>query len=414
MDSPLRRPGVRPYIAGRLASSLGRSMLATALGWQLYERTGSALALGMIGLVQVVPVVGFALRAGSAADRGSRRRIGGIWNGVNALVALGLAGLSHAHGPIWAFYALLFVNGVATAFASPATSSLLPALVPPLELPRVNAWTSTVFQLAGTAGPALAGFAIAWTGDATVVYAAQAVFAAVFAAIVWRLPVSDVPAVTTAERPRDRWHGVHFVFRVQVLLGAITLDLFAVLLGGVTALLPIYAKDLLHVGPVGLGWLQAASSIGAFSMAFLQTRIGPWQRSGFVLLTSVAGFGAATIGFALSRSFALSLFLLFLTGVFDSMSVVIRRTLEQVVTPDHLRGRVSAVHWVFIGLSNELGELESGVAAWLIGPVAAAALGGAGTLIVVALAAWRWPELRRLRRLGDLRERTDVADALTG
>lgn len=402
---------MRPYIAGRLASSLGRSMLATALGWELYERTHSALALGMIGLVQVVPVVGLALHAGSAADRGSRRKLGGAWNALNSMVALALAALSFSHGPIWAFYALLFVNGIATAYASPATSSILPALVPALDLPRVNAWSSTVFQLAGTAGPAFAGFLIGAKG-AAVVYLAQGIASGVFAAIVWRLPVSDAPAVTTKENPADRWAGVSFVFRVQVLLGAITLDLFAVLLGGVTALLPIYAKDLLKVGPEGLGWLQAAPSIGAFAMALAQTRLGGWQRAGHVLLFSVGGFGVATIGFAFSRSFWLSLFLLFLTGVFDSMSVVIRRTLEQVVTPDRLRGRVSAIHWVFIGLSNELGELESGVAAWLLGPVGAAALGGCGTVAVVLLAAWRWPELRTLRRLGDLSSREDVARSI--
>ena len=387
-------------------------MLATALGWELYERTHSALALGMIGLVQVIPVVGLALRAGSAADRGSRRKLGGAWNALNAVVALALAALSWSHGPVWAFYALLFVNGIATAFASPATSSILPALVPALELPRVNAWSSTVFQLAGTAGPAFAGFLIGATHGAWTVYFAQGFASAIFAAIVWGLPVSDAPAVTTKEAPADRWAGVSFVFRVQVLLGAITLDLFAVLLGGVTALLPIYAKDLLEVGPEGLGWLQAAPAIGAFAMAFAQTRLGAWHRAGHVLLFSVGGFGVATIGFAFSRSFWLSLFLLFLTGVFDSMSVVIRRTLEQVVTPDRLRGRVSAIHWVFIGLSNELGELESGVAAWLVGPVGAAALGGCGTVAVVLLAAWKWPELRTLRRLGDLRSREDVAQSI--
>jgi hypothetical protein len=197
--------------------------------------------------------------------------------------------------------------------------------------------------------------------------------------------------------------GLRFVFATDLLLSAITLDLFAVLLGGATALLPVFARDVLHVGARGLGWLRAAPSLGALSMAVVTTQLPPWRHAGRALLFAVAGFGVATLGFGLSRSFALSMIFLAATGLFDNVSVVIRLTLEQVVTPDRLRGRVSSVHYVFIGLSNEMGEFESGATAALLGPLGSVVLGGVGTLAVVALVAWRWPALRKLGALADLR-----------
>ncbi len=388
-------------------------MLSIALGWQLYERTGSAFALGLVGLAQVVPVVGLVLVAGNVADRFPRRHIGAITQVVQALVAVGLGIISLTHAPIAIVYALLFVSGIATAFASPAVSALLPEIVPTNRLLEVNAWYSTSAELASMLGPGLAGFLLAALGGATPLYFARAVASAAFALILWTLPESvTVKAPPRARSPRDLRAGLRFVFGCQELVAAITLDLFAVLLGGVTALMPIFAKDILKVGPRGLGWLLAAPSIGAFLTAVVQTRIGPWRHSGYVLLISVAGFGAATLAFGLSHSFAFSWAMLLLTGMFDNLSVVIRRTLEQVVTPDRLRGRVSAVHFVFIGLSNELGEFESGTTAALLGPIGSVLLGGVGTLVVVAFAAVAWPSIRAMGRIDEMRLREDLARSI--
>jgi MFS family permease len=412
--SALRLPGVTPYALGRLVSVLGRTMLSTALGWQLYERTHSPLALGLVGLAQVVPVVGLVTVAGAAADRYPRKHIGALTQLLQAAVALGIALVSYTQAPVAIIYALLFVSGIGTAFASPAVSALMPELVPHARLAEVNAWTSTAFQLASTAGPALAGVLLAALGDATPIYVVAAVTALAFSIIVWRLPTRASMPTGKAPTRRDLLAGLRFVFRCKELLASITLDLFAVLLGGVSALMPIFARDILQVGPEGLGWLQAAPSTGALLTAMVQTRLGPWRRSGHILLISVAGFGAATLGFGLSRSFSLSLALLFLTGVFDSLSVVIRRTLEQVVTPDRLRGRVGAVHFVFIGLSNELGEFESGVTAALLGATGSVLLGGAGTLVVVLLAGLGWPAMRRMGRLDQMQPREDLAAQVLG
>ena len=410
MSSALRLPGVVPYVLGRLISVFGRSMLSIALGWQLYERTGSAFSLGLVGLAQVVPVVGLVLVAGNTADRYSRRNIGAVTELAQALVALGIALISVTHAPIAFIYALLFVSGIATAFSSPAVSALIPELVPKEQLLEVNAWYSTAFQLASMLGPGLAGLLLGALGSATPLYLAKAVASLAFAFILWRLPSRNLPvAPPRARSPRDLRAGLTFVFRCQELLAAITLDLFAVLLGGVTALMPIFAKDILEVGPRGLGWLMAAPSIGAFLTAMIQTRLGPSKRSGIVLLVSVGGFGLATLGFGFSRSFPLSLAFLFLTGVFDALSVIVRRTLEQVVTPDRLRGRVGAVHFVFIGLSNELGEFESGATAALLGPFGSVMLGGVGTLFIVAFAAVAWPSLRRMGRLDEMQPREALA-----
>ena len=415
-QASLSIPGVPGYLLGRLVSALGRSMLSLALGWQVYATTHSPFALGLIGLVQVVPVVALVLIAGAAADRLPRRMIGAATQLAQALIALALAGVFYAHLSIWWIYPLLFLSGVANAFASPAISALLPQIVPTASLVHVNAWAQTSYQLASTTAPALAGAALAGLGSATPLFVFDAFAAAIFAVILVRLPVSIAQAtpVAKARTPRDLMAGVRFVFRTQELLGAITLDLFAVLLGGATALMPIFAKDILDVGPQGLGLLLAAPSVGSLLMAIAQTRLPPIKHSGRALLIAVAGFGVATLGFGLSKSFVLSLVLLFFTGVFDAMSVVVRRTLEQVVTPDRLRGRVAAVHYVFIGLSNELGEFESGTTAALLGPVGSVLLGGIGTLCVVGFAAWKWPLLRGMKRLDEMQPRHELASEILG
>ena len=411
---------MRAYAVGRIAAVFGAQMLDVAVGWQLYERTGSAFSLGLVGLVQVVPVVLLALPAGAVADRFDRRKITMLAQTGLALCALGLGLVSWMHGPTWAIYALLFGTGLSGTFSRPAAASLLAQIVPPEHFVNANAWLSSGFQLGATAGPALGGLLIAATGGATTIFFVDAAAALVFVGALASLPRSvreaqaarahasasaqRAPAGTEADQGLAA--GVRFVFRTKMLLAPITLDLFAVLLGGATALLPIYAKDILHVGPTGLGWLRSAPSVGALCAALLQTRIGRFNHTGRVLLGCVTIYGLATIGFGLSTSFPLSLLCLALLGGFDNVSAVIRSTLEQVVTPDHLRGRVAAIHWVFIGLSNEMGEFESGVAAWLFGPLAAVVGGGIGTLLVVALVMKLWPEVGRLGKIEDAAVRT--------
>lgn len=400
----LRIPEVRRFALGRIVSVLGAQMLSVAIGWQLYDRTGSAWSLGLVGLVQIVPVVLLALPAGQAADKYPRKLMAMGAHAVLALCAAGLALVTHLDGPTWVIYCILFATGAGTSIRSPSVSAMLPQLVPAELFTNANAWITSGFQLASMAGPAFGGFIIAWTGGETLVYALAAAGHLFFVALLITLPT-----VRTKQEPKratglkDALAGARFIFDTPVLLAAMTLDLFAVLLGGATALLPIYAKDVLHVGASGLGWLRAAPSIGAFSMALIQTRLKPWKSAGRALLVTVAGFGIATFVFGLSRSFPLSMLALAFTGVFDNVSVVIRLTLEQVLTPDPMRGRVSSIHYVFIGFSNELGEFESGTTAALFGPIASVVGGGLGTLLVVLLVAWVWPQMARLGSLQDLK-----------
>jgi MFS family permease len=399
----LRLPGVAQFIFGRMIAAFGRQMVSVAIGWQLYDRTHSPMALAYVGLAQIIPVVLLSLPAGVAADRFDRRAVALVSHLVLAACAGTLALLTFVDAPVWATYCVLAVQGGAVAFSAPAASSLLPNLVPAELYVNANAWRSSTFQMAALGGPAAAGFALDAFG-ALGVYLAGAGASLVYALLLLGVPKPPrAPARPTSDGGVRA--GLRFVFRTRLLLGAITLDLFAVLLGGATALLPIFAKDILQVGPRGLGWLRAAPAFGAFTLALIQTRLPPWRRAGVALFVAVAGFGLATIGFGLSKSFGLSLVCLSLTGAFDNVSVVIRATLEQVVTPDELRGRVSAVHYVFIGLSNELGEFESGLAAALLGPVGAVVFGGVGTLVVCAVAAGLWPQLPRLRELKDLSPR---------
>jgi MFS family permease len=399
----LRRPGVAAFIFGRMLAAFGRQMVSVTIGWELYERTHSALVLGLVGLVQVLPVLALVLPAGSASDRFDRRRVAMASQLVVVCCAVALAAASHFDAPLALVYAILAVHGGGVAFLAPASSAMTPSLVPPELFVNANAWRSSTFQLAAMGGPATAGLALSLWRNAAPVYLAAAALGLVFCLTLTTLPPLRAGPPGAAPSAVDMREGLRFVWRTRLLLAAITLDMFAVLLGGATALLPIYAKDILHVGPSGLGWLRAAPALGALFVALLQTRLTPWRRPGRVLLVVVVGFGLATIGFGLSRWFALSFACLVLLGLLDNVSVVIRATLEQVLTPDRLRGRVGAVHYVFIGLSNELGEFESGFAAWLVGPVAAVVLGGAGTLVVVALVVWRWPELAAIGPLHTLR-----------
>jgi predicted MFS family arabinose efflux permease len=281
--------------------------------------------------------------------------------------------------------------------------TILPQLLAPDQYANANAWLSSSFHLSAVAGPAVGGLLIAWTSGATAAYAGAALAQAAFVAVLLRLPRRAPPRKEEKRRASDLLAGLAFIRRQPIFLAAITLDLFAVLLGGAVALLPIYAEEILHVGPTGLGWLRSAPGLGALATTLVLTRLPPWRRPGVALLCCVAGFGVATVGFGLSRSMALSMACLLLTGAFDSVSVVIRMTLEQTITPDALRGRVAAVNYVFIGMSNELGAFESGAVASLIGPVGSVVLGGVGSLVVVAAVALRWPSLARVGPLHTLR-----------
>ena len=377
-------------------------MINVAVGWLLYERTADAWSLGLVGVAELTPVLLLMVIAGNAADRYPRRNIGIFAHAVLTTAAVGLAMLSWLDGPTWAIYALLFMIGTARAFASPSVNTILPQLLAPAEFANANAWLSSTFQLAAISGPAVGGMLIAVTGTATAAFALAAVGQLLFIAMLRTMPVRVPPPAAHRRSAAEVFAGFRFVRANPLFLSAITLDLFAVLFGGAVALLPIFAKDILQVGPAGLGWLRAAPGVGALSMALITTRLKPWPRPGVVLLWAVAGFGAAAIGFGLSRSFSLSLACLFLTGVFDNISVVIRLTLEQTITPDHLRGRVSAINYVFIGFSNEFGAFESGATAALFGPTISVVGGGFATLMVVLMVRAVWPQLARIGPLHTL------------
>jgi MFS family permease len=381
-------------------------MLQVALGWELYERTNSALALGLVGLVTAIPVVLLALPAGHLADRIERKKIVVAAQGVFILMSLSLSLVSRFQGPIILIFAILLVRGTAQAFNNPARSALLPKLVPPEVFGNAVTWSSSGFQTAAVVGPALGGLVIAIQHRATGAYVIDAFLTGIYLAMLIAIRGDSVPQADPvsahALKPRERMTlkslaaGMRFVLDTKVILAALTLDLFAVLFGGATALLPIFAKDILHVGPEGLGWLRAAPSVGALIVMMTIAHRPPMQRTGWNLILAVAGFGVATIVFGLSRSFALSMAMLLILGGLDGISMIIRGTLVQLWTPDEMRGRVSAVNSVFIDMSNELGGFESGALASAIGPIAAVVAGGIGTIVVVTGVAYAWPELRKL------------------
>ncbi len=398
----LRHGPYRKFLVGRAVYQVGAQMQNTAVGWLVYERFGSKLALGYIGLVQIIPVVCLALPAGHVADRLNRQRIILFGLGLYAVCSLALAALAWWQGPAPLIYVLLFVLGVARAFTIPAVGALLPSIIPREFWANAMTWSSSLFELTGLVGPALAGILIAASGGATVVFLATVACTST----AWILFALLRPAARVVAAGATTWRdlvgGFRFMFRTRLLLGAAVLDMLAVLLGGATALLPVVAKDILHVGPQGFGWLRAAPSVGAIGMALLTAHLPPWRRAGRVLALAFAGFGGAIIVFGLSRNFWLSLTALVLTGVFDNLNVVIRQTLVQLITPDQMRGRVTAVNFIFIGLSNELGGFESGLTAQVFGTVASIVGGGIGTLLVLIFVMRLVPPLRQLGRLHEI------------
>jgi MFS family permease len=333
------------------------------------------------------------------ADQFDRRTIVMITQGVLALCSVGLAVISYQHGLVILIYLCLFAIGIARAFNNPARAALLPQIVPKEVFSNAVTWNSSGFQLAAMLGPALAGLLIALQKSATSVYAFCAFCALVFFGCLFFVRGRQQERSAEPVNFKSLVAGFRFVWQTKIILAALTLDLFAVLLGGATTLLPIFAKDILQVGPDGLGWLRAAPAIGAFMMALAITHLPTMNQAGKTLLWAVGGFGAATIVFGLSHSFWLSLFMLVCIGALDSISVVVRQTLVQLRTPDEMRGRVSAVNGMFISSSNELGGFESGLAASLFGPVLAVVGGGIGTIAVVVTVALIWPEIRKLGSL---------------
>jgi MFS family permease len=377
-------------------------MRKMAVGFELWDRTRSAMVLGWVGFAQFLPVFLLSLHAGHLADRVDRKKIVLWCLVIHSMASVGLALLSWSRGPVFLYFTCLAIMGTTSAFQAPASEALLPRLVPRNALVNGATWLSSAFQVSAMLGPFALGQILGLRLGSTLVYVLEAVANFLFFAFLLFLrpvPAPELPRKKTESDWEALSVGFSFVWKEKVLLSSLSMDLFAVLLGGVTALLPIFASDILHCGPQGYGALGAAPYVGAFFMALTIAYRPPMKKAGRALLWAVAGFGASTLIFAVSRNFWLSFLMLGLAGALDNISVVVRRSLVQLRTPDSMRGRVSAVNNVFIGSSNELGEFESGaVAAWL-GAVGSAVFGGVGTLVVVAAVALLSPRLRKLGRL---------------
>ena len=433
--SALRVENFLAYLTGSFLALIGRQAVMFAASLEIYQWTNSATALGLVGLVNVLPVLVLSLPAGALADRFDRRRIIAAATVVTALLSVVLALLSQYHdavpdaGPLrWAngglrhvalvferhadpatlhydapalplMFAVLLAIATVRILAWPARTSIIPQLLPRAALGNGITWNSSAFEITNVAGPAIGGFVIA-ASSFPVVYLFDAVLGGVFLWLLRRVRYFQAPQRSSARRTwREVLAGAEFIWRKKAILGASSLDLFAVLLGGAVALLPVYADRILHVGAFGLGWLRAAPSIGAIGMAWVIAHRPPLARPGRAMLWAVAGFGVAIVVFGWSHWFWLSFVALVLSGVFDNVSVVVRQSLVQMLTPDALRGRVTAVNQIFVGSSNELGALRAGLMAALVGPVAAVVWGGIGTIAVTAAVARFVPALGRLAPL---------------
>jgi len=387
----------------RLSSTAAQQMLMVAVGWQMYELTNSAWDLGLVGLYQFAPALLFTLVAGHAADRLHRGRIIALCLLAQAVVALVLVAATSGWGQDgqWLSRELLLgislLLGLARAFQMPAQQALAPLLVPAAMLPRATAFNSAGTEVAVIGGPALGG--LVFIAGAVAVYGLCLALLLLASLLALTLRYRHVPPAHEPVTLDSVLAGLTFVWRSKLLLGAVSLDLFAVLLGGATALLPIFAKDILQVGPWGLGLLRAAPAVGALLMSLALTRWSMDSRVGHKLMAAVAVYGLCMLVFGLSTHFLLSLFVLAISGAADMVSVVIRMTLIQLETPDHMRGRVSAVNSIFIGASNQLGEFESGATAEWFGPVGSVVIGGVGTLLVAATWMRLFPTLAQRDRM---------------
>lgn len=419
------------YSLGNFVAVTGRQMLTVALEWEVYARTHSATALGLVGLMAALPVVALSLPAGHLADRFRRKAII-LWaQAASGLCSLALALISwqhlaiprwpillHANGALASIaqvferhatyhfddlslpllYLLMLLSGCARTFGWAARASYFPTLVARDHFANAVTWNSSMFQIACVLGPATAGFLIVRLGF-PFIYTLDSACALTFFLLLLPIQKAREARRVAASAWASLSAGLRFVTGRKVILAALTLDMFAVLLGGATALLPIFADRILHCGPIGLGWLRAAPAVGAFVMAVAIAYLPPMRSAGRTLLWCVSGFGVATILFGISTWFWFSLLMLFCTGLCDSVSVVIRQTLVQLLTPDEMRGRVSSVNNIFIGTSNEFGALESGLTAALLGPVVSVVAGGVGTILVVAAVALKWPVIRKVGKL---------------
>lgn len=395
----LREPNYRRFAFSFLCSGIGLQAMNTAVLWGVWEETRDPLALGWTGVARALPVVALTLVAGQAVDRLDRRRVFTATQSLFVLVALGLGVASHLGASFSSVLILLFLSGMVRAFNAPARASLLPSLVPAGSFENAIAWNSGLFQFSAITGPLLAGLIIRLTGETWPAFALSTLLLAGAATVSLGLRPRPVERDREPISLNSFLAGFRHIYGERTIFAAILLDLLAVLFGGATALLPIFAEEILDVGPVGLGALRAAPFVGAGLMAAWLAFRPKIRRAGPALLWSVAGFGICMIGFGLSTSFLLSLALLAVSGAVDNVSVVVRHVLVQTRTPDRLRGRVSAVNSVFIECSNELGSFESGLVARWMGPVFSVVSGGVGTLAVTGLIAWRFPEIRKLREL---------------
>ena len=400
----LRIPSFRWFVASLMAMTVATQIQAVVVAWQIYDLTHDPLSLGLIGLAEAVPFIGVALFAGHVADRVNRRRVSlialaGLFVCSVALLVFSLQPGVVTASRIWPIYLVIFLSGIARSFLQPARSALGAELVPRDLYPNAVTWRSSTWQFATVVGPAIGGLVYGF-GSAPAAYGLDAAIMAIAVLSLAAMRHSPKPNVASTESFLESLTtGIRFVRGQPIILGALSLDLFSVLFGGAVALLPVFAAEILHVGPEGLGVLRAAPALGAVLMSLVMAHLPPLRQAGRTLLISVSLFGLTMIGFGLSRNFLLSAALLAASGMADTVSVVIRSTLLQVLTPDHLLGRVSSVNAIFIGSSNEIGAFESGVAARLLGAVPAVVLGGLATLVVVAVTAVKVPGLRRLKEI---------------
>jgi len=396
--SALRYTIFRRFLLSRLLITFGTQMTYTVLGWIIYEATGDPLSLGMAGLAEIIPFLSVVWFAGPMADRYNRKW---LLVGAGSLIFLSvlLAGLflsGFGTGIVMICYTLIVMIGFGRGFYGPASQAMVPGLVPSEVFTNATTWNTGVFHVSSVAGPALGGLIYAFAGR-NWVWLSILILLGVSVLLMFSLPYRN-PGTSLLREPffRQIKSGIRFVFHEPVIIGSLSLDLFAVLFGGAVALLPVFAKDILHCGPEGLGFLRAAPAAGALSMAWILVLRPPGKSAGKILLISVAGFGFCMSVFAFSQSVILSAAVLFISGALDNVSVVIRQTVVQMKTPEEMRGRVAAVNSVFISLSNEIGAFESGLAAQFFGLVPSVALGGFITIIVVCITAFRMPALRRL------------------
>jgi len=393
-------PNFRYHTSARFLASLSLEMQAIAVAWQIYGITHRPLDLGLVGLAQFAPAVLLFLAAGHTADRVPRRRIIQVcYAGFSICSALLLAFSLHGISSVWPIYSVVLCVGIVRAFNGPASSALLPILVPQEHFPNAVTWGSSIYQTATILGPIAGGLIYGIASTPVPIYCCAA---AAFVMASLLMSKIRLPALALAPRSASLatlLEGFHYIWRSKLILGSISLDLFAVLLGGAVALLPVYAREILNVGATGLGLLRSAPALGAVLMAITVAHRPLRRRAGSTMLCCVFGFGVLTIVFGISRNFVVSLAALVLLGACDMISVIVRQTLVQIATPDQMRGRVSAVSGIFVGASNELGGFESGVTAQWFGTVPAVVLGGIGTIVIVLLWSWQFPSLRRADRL---------------